>query len=101
LTTEAVDVLRKWRPYAPRELVIGVKTSLKKSFGAVLIAAKIDRFRWHDFRHCFASKLAQRSVSLNVIRDLLGHADLKMVMRYAHLAPDNFRAAIDALEARP
>ena len=101
LTTEAVDVLRKWRPYAPRELVIGVKTSFKKSFGAVLTAAKIDRFRWHDLRHCFASKLAQRSVSLNVIRDLLGHADLKMVMRYAHLAPENFRAAIDALEARP
>lgn len=37
-------------------------------------------------------------VSLMSVRDLLGHASIKMTERYAHLAPDNVRHAVRQLE---
>ncbi len=42
---------------------------------------------WHLFRHTFASRLAQRGVSLRKISEWLGHADMRTTMIYAHLAP--------------
>jgi len=97
LNQEALDVLRNWKPSADQTYVIGIKTSFKKSFATILTNAAITDFRWHDLRGTFASKLAQRGVPLNTIRDLLGHGSLAMTLRYAHLSPDNRRAAIDLL----
>jgi site-specific recombinase XerD len=48
----------------------------------------------------FGSRLAQAGVPLNNIRELLGHGDMKVTMRYAHLAPNNLREAVEALENR-
>jgi hypothetical protein len=36
----------------------------------------------------------QRGVTLPELKDLLGHATLAMVMRFAHLAPEHLRAAV-------
>lgn len=40
-----------------------------------------------------------RGVSLQFIRDLLGHADMRMTIRYAHLAPSVLAPAVALLDA--
>jgi integrase len=74
---------------------------IKKQWARTLRISAIREFRFHDLRHTFASRLAQRGASLKAIQDLLGHADLKMTMRYAHLAQNNLRDAVSVLSARP
>jgi integrase len=96
LNAEAVEALKRWREESECERVFRVD-SLKKSWAAVLTRAKITAFRWHDLRHHFASRLVQAGAPLNTVRDLLGHADLKMCLRYAHLAPGNLEQAVALL----
>ena len=55
---------------------------------------------WHVFRHTFASNLAQNGVSVMLIKELLGHADLKTTLRYAHLIPLVTREAIETLNKK-
>ncbi len=53
--------------------------------------------RLHDLRHTFASWLATRGTPLRTIQELLGHADVRMTIRYAHLAPAHLRAAVETI----
>jgi integrase len=104
-----IDTLTIWRQQSadvsPEALVFpstkkkgALMVSIKRSWAAVLKAAQIENFRFHDLRHDFASQLVMRGVDLNTVRDLLGHADLKMTLRYAHLAPENKLKAVKLLD---
>ena len=62
-------------------------TDIHKAWGSVVKRAEIINFRFHDLRHHFASRLVQSGVDLNIVRELLGHADIAMVLRYAHFCP--------------
>lgn len=67
---------------------------------ALCARAGVKRISWHALRHSFASQLATNGVSLKTIQELLGHSDLKMVQRYAHLEPVTLREAIKTLEPK-
>ena len=53
---------------------------------------------WHTLRHTFASRLVQKGVALQVVKELMGHKTMSVTMRYAKLAPRNLADAISMLE---
>lgn len=73
----------------PSPVTGGQLTDIKKAYGAVMVAAKIKDFRFHDLRHTFASRLVSAGVDLNTVRELMTHSDIKMTLIYAHLSPDH------------
>lgn len=72
--------------------------SVKRSFATACRVAGIDDFRFHDLRHTCAAWLVQAGVPMAEVRDVLGHCTLAMTERYAHLAPENLRAAVAQLD---
>lgn len=110
INSVAVHVLKAWHKQsadtAPDALVFpspvsrGILSDVKTAWATLLKMAKIENFRWHDMRHDFASQLVMQGVDLNVVRELLGHADMKMTMRYAHLAPSVKLRAVELLTGK-
>ncbi|HUA22798.1 MAG TPA: site-specific integrase [Steroidobacteraceae bacterium] len=98
LNAEALEVLKQWKEQVrDGERVFPIDTGFKTAWAALLERAKITKFRWHDLRHHFASRLVQAGVPLNTVRELLGHGSMAMTLRYAHLAPDQKREAVEKL----
>lgn len=105
LNDEACDVLTRWRRQATGKGLVfpGVggarMTNIAKSWAGLMEAADLHDLTLHDLRHSFASRLVMAGVDLNTVRELLGHADIKMTLRYAHLAPGKLADAVAKLEA--
>ena len=66
-----------------------------KHWNQALIAADIKDFRFHDLRHTCASYLAQGGASLLEIADVLGHKQIQITKRYAHLCVFHKRRLIE------
>jgi integrase len=71
---------------------------IRTAFERALERAGITGFRFHDLRHTFASHAVMRGATLQEVKELLGHADLSMALRYAHLSPAHLRGAVERLE---
>jgi site-specific recombinase XerD len=61
--------------------------------------AKVMKFRWHDLRHTFASRLVMAGVDLRQVQLFMGHRSIETTMKYAHLSPEHGKAAIEKLIA--
>ncbi|WP_395117717.1 tyrosine-type recombinase/integrase [Rhodanobacter sp. FW102-FHT14D06] len=96
LNSEAVAVLKQWKKQEPEGRLFKLECTAK-SWGRLMEKAKLEDFRFHDLRHTFASKLVMAGIDLNTVRELLGHGDIKMTLRYAHLAPEHKAAAVEVL----
>ncbi len=70
---------------------------VKRAFATACQRAGIKDFRIHDLRHTCAAWLVTAGVPLSTVRDLLGHSSVTMTEKYAHLAPENVRAAVAQL----
>lgn len=103
MNAETFNTLKAWKdqsgvsPFVFPGLEGGRMEDVKSAWLKLLQEACIIGFRWHDMRHDFASRLVMAGVPLNTVRDLLGHTDIKMTLRYAHLAPDIKAAAVELI----
>ena len=66
-----------------------------KPWKRALEDAEIKDFRFHDLRHCCASYLAQSGASLLEISDVLGHKQISVTKRYAHLCIEHKSSLIN------
>ena len=70
----------------------------KKAWKDACKTSKV-RYRWHDLRHTFITRLAERpEVSEQTIMSLAGHVSRSMLARYSHIRSQAKQAAISALE---
>jgi integrase len=61
--------------------------------------AKLGRkIGWHVARHSFASHLVMRGVAIRAVQEMMGHASIVITQRYAHLAPEVSRDAVQLLD---
>lgn len=103
MNAEVFSTLKAWKDQSGESAFVfpglegGRMEDVKSAWLKLLKEACITGFRWHDMRHDFASRLVMAGVPLNTVRDLLGHTDIKMTLRYAHLAPDVKAAAVELI----
>ena len=74
--------------------------TLRTYFERARDSAGLPHVRFHDLRHTYASWLVQSGIGLTAVRDLLGHANLAVTSRYAHLATGHLREAARAAGAK-
>jgi integrase len=55
-------------------------------------------FRLYDLRHTALTRMAMAGIDLPTLRELAGHTNIQMTMRYVHPTPEHKRAAIQKLE---
>ena len=66
-----------------------------KPWKKALKDGEIKDFRFHDLRHSCASYLAQSGASLLEIADVLGHKQISVTKRYAHLCIEHKSSLIN------
>jgi len=68
--------------------------SARTGFMSALRRAGIRDFPFRDLRHAFASHLIVNGASIRTVQEPLGHKDIKMTMRYAHLSRKHVQQAM-------
>ena len=72
---------------------------MKHSFTTALTRAGIKDFHFHDLRHTYASlAIMSGEIDITTLKNHLGHKDIKMTLRYAHLAPAHNRKAANVMD---
>lgn len=75
-------------------------TDIKHPWETARAAAGLHGLHIHDLRHSAASFMINAGIDLFAVGRVLGHADHQSTMRYAHLANDTLRQAVEAGAAK-
>jgi integrase len=76
-------------------------TTPKDDFSDLCDQAGIRGVTFHTFRHTFISRMIALGVDLATIRDIVGHASLAIISRYAHSTEQQRQEAVERLAAQP
>mgnify|MGYP000076272700 CR=1 FL=1 len=68
---------------------------IRESWKRAVKDAELEDFRFHDLRHTTASYLAQSGATLLEIADVLGHKQIEVTKRYAHLCIEHKSSLIN------
>jgi integrase len=72
-----------------------IYNGLKAAWRRLRKRAGVQNFRFHDFRHDFASKLLRETGNLKLVQRALNHADLQSTLRYAHVLDEDVAEALE------
>lgn len=106
LNTKARDLLKQWKKQTGGGTFVfpgkeGKRLdNISSSWGKLSNDAELDDFTFHDLRHDFATKTLKAGCDIVTLSKLLGHASLKMTLRYSHVTDDTMTAALDRLAAQ-
>jgi integrase len=104
LSDAAIDVLRLSRAMAGylfpcRGKADAPLTTVRKHHVKALADAKISPpFRLYDLRHTFGSRSAMAGVDLATLKELMGHSQISITMRYVHPTPEHKIEAMHKLQ---
>ena len=73
------------------------KTAVAKNFRIARDKAKMEHIHFHDLRHSAASELINNNVDLYTVGAILGHRSAQSTKRYAHLAVNTLKSAIEKI----
>ncbi|MBV8422754.1 MAG: tyrosine-type recombinase/integrase, partial [Hyphomicrobiales bacterium] len=59
--------------------------------------AGVTGFRFHDFRHDFATKALRVTRNLKLVQRMLNHADIRHTLRYAHVLDSEIEEGFEAV----
>ena len=101
LNTQALSILERqpragspfvfpspFDPARPRSLDLRLWYRVRREAG-------IEDARLHDLRHTYASQAVMNGVPMPVVSRLLGHSNVSMTLRYAHLGDREIEAAAE------
>lgn len=102
LTDRAFQILAKcvvqarndWLFPCPFDKSKPVKDMGRAHDGAVLRAKIHPCFRLYDLRHTALTRMAMAGIDLPTLKELAGHSQIQMTMRYVHPTPEHKRRAI-------
>jgi integrase len=75
-------------------------TVLRTAMKAAKKEAKIENFRFHDFRHTRGTRIVRATGSLAAAKAALAHRSINTTLRYAHVLDDDVRRALDVSDSR-
>lgn len=96
---DELTTLRLQSPNKPDDLVFGLLDNFKKSFATACQLANILNFRFHDTRHCFATRLIEAGLSTDQAKKLTGHTQSGTFDRYHNLTDEAAQHAAQSLDA--
>jgi len=74
------------------------RKDIRGGFRSAMEKAGIENFTFHDLRHTFGSHMVMQGVDLKTVQQIMGHKEIRMTMRYAHLAPQHVLETVQRLD---
>jgi len=112
MTTDIKKMLARRGPGGPDRLVFPTRgcdnkphTLIGNTYYQVVrelfnqgITDKKQHVDFHTLRHTFASWLVERDTNLYIVKELLGHSDLKLTERYSHIGENQLKQSVMKLQ---
>lgn len=102
LKKEIEEYIRKHFEMPENERIFRiVSRTLEKRVERNIKASGVKKIRVHDIRHSHASYLINQGVQPLIIKERLGHKDIKITMNtYGHLYPSQQKGVVDMMDAQ-
>ena len=75
-----------------------INRNLFRAFKSAKEKSGVEKFRFHDLRHSFASRLVQNGVDIYAVQKLGRWKTTSMVARYGHFNTESLRSKIEVLD---